>query len=370
MGLKTPLYDIHVSAHAKIVDFGGWDMPLSYGSQIEEHHAVRRDAGVFDVSHMCVVDLTGDRTREFLRRLLANDVGRLTVPGRALYSCMLLPTGGVIDDLIAYFLSESWFRLVVNAGTRQKDLAWIREHAAPFGVDVRERADLAILAVQGPNARDKTVALMTAAQRATALGIQRFAAAAVDVGSRWFVARTGYTGEDGFEIMLPATDAADTWRALVAQGARPAGLGARDTLRLEAGMNLYGNDMDETRHPLESGLAWTVAFDPEERDFIGREALLRARASGGDRLVGLLLEERGVLRSHQVVSAADADGAARLGEITSGTFSPTMNRAIALARLAPQSATRVMVDIRGKPHAARIVKPPFVRNGKPLIDIQ
>ena len=368
MGLKTPLYDTHFSAHAKIVDFGGWDMPLSYGSQIEEHHAVRRDAGIFDVSHMCVIDLSGARTREFLRRLLANDVGRLTVPGRALYSCMLLPTGGVIDDLIAYFLTESWFRLVVNAGTRAKDLAWIREHAAPFGVDVRERSDLAILAVQGPTARKKTAALLTAAHGATALDIERFAAAAVD---SWFVARTGYTGEDGFEIMLPGTDAAETWRALVAQGARPAGLGARDTLRLEAGMNLYGNDMDETRHPLESGLAWTVAFEPEERDFIGREALARARASAGERLVGLVLEERGVLRSHQVVSAADAAaGAARLGEVTSGTFSPTLNRAIALARLAPHSATRVLVDIRGKPHAARIVKPPFVRNGKPLIDIQ
>jgi aminomethyltransferase len=367
MGLKTPLYDIHVSAHAKIVDFGGWDMPLSYGSQIEEHHAVRRDAGVFDVSHMCVVDLTGARTREFLRRLLANDVNRLTVPGRALYSCMLLPAGGVIDDLIVYFLNESWFRLVVNAGTRQKDLAWIREHAAPFGVAVRERSDLAILAVQGPAAREKTAALLSPAHRAPALAIRRFAAAAVD---SWFLARTGYTGEDGFEIMLPGAEAADTWRALIAQGVRPAGLGARDTLRLEAGMNLYGNDMDETRHPLESGLAWTVAFEPAERDFIGREALVRVRADG-DRLVGLVLEERGVLRSHQAVSAADAaPGAAPLGEVTSGTFSPTLNRAIALARLRPQPGARVSVDIRGKPHAARVVAPPFVRNGKPLIEIQ
>jgi len=369
MGLKTPLYNLHVSAHAKIVDFGGWDMPLSYGSQIEEHHAVRRDAGIFDVSHMCVIDLSGERTRELLRHLLANDVRRLTVPGRALYSCMLLPTGGVIDDLIVYFLTESWFRLVVNAGTREKDLDWIREHAEPFGVAVRERSDLAILAVQGPAAREKTAALLTPTQRTVALDIQRFSAAAID---SWLVARTGYTGEDGFEIMLPGTDAAETWCALVAQGARPAGLGARDTLRLEAGMNLYGNDMDETRHPLESGLAWTVDFDPAERDFIGREALVRARASGGGyRQVGLVLEERGVLRSHQVVSAADAaDGAAPLGEVTSGTFSPTLNRAIALARLKPAPGSRVRVDIRGKPHAARIVKPPFVRNGKSLIDIQ
>jgi aminomethyltransferase len=376
MGLKTPLYDSHVSAHAKIIDFGGWDMPLHYGSQIEEHHAVRRDAGIFDVSHMCAIDLTGARTREFLRHLLANDVARLTAPGRALYSCMLLPSGGVIDDLIAYFLTESWFRLVVNAGTRAKDLAWIREHAAAFGVDVRERSDLAILAVQGPNARDKTATLLSAAHRGTALGIQRFSAAAVD---SWFLARTGYTGEDGFEIMLPGTQAPETWRMLVAQGVRPAGLGARDTLRLEAGMNLYGNDMDETRHPLESGLAWTVAFEPQERDFIGREALVRARADGGPLLVGLVLEERGVLRTHQAVSAAAADGSAcePLGEVTSGTFSPTLNRAIALARLqaqpggrVPPPGARVLVDIRGTRQAARVVKPPFVRNGKSLIEIQ
>jgi aminomethyltransferase len=376
MGLKTPLYDSHVSAHAKIIDFGGWDMPLHYGSQIEEHHAVRRDAGVFDVSHMCAIDLTGARTREFLRHLLANDVARLTVAGRALYSCMLLPNGGVIDDLIAYFLTESWFRLVVNAGTRAKDLAWIREHAAAFDVDVRERSDLAILAVQGPNARDKAATLLSAAHRGTALGIQRFTAAAVD---SWFLARTGYTGEDGFEIMLPGTQAPETWRALVAQGVRPAGLGARDTLRLEAGMNLYGNDMDETRHPLESGLAWTVAFEPQERDFIGRDALLRARADGGPLLVGLVLEERGVLRTHQAVSATTADGSLGepLGEVTSGTFSPTLNRAIALARLkplsggrVPQPGARVLVDIRGTRQAARVVKPPFVRNGKPLIEIQ
>jgi aminomethyltransferase len=351
-------------------------MPLHYGSQIEEHHAVRRDAGLFDVSHMCAIDLTGARTRELLRHLLANDVVRLTVPGRALYSCMLLPSGGVIDDLIVYFLTESWFRLVVNAGTRVKDLAWIREHAAEFGVDVRERSDLAMLAVQGPNARDKTATLLSAAHRGTALDLQRFSAAAVD---SWFLARTGYTGEDGFEIMLPATQAPETWRALVAQGVRPAGLGARDTLRLEAGMNLYGNDMDETRHPLESGLAWTVAFEPASRDFIGREALVRVRAQSGPLLVGLVLEERGVLRTHQAVSTAAADGSAGepLGEITSGTFSPTLNRAIAFARLKPPAGgrvpppgARVRVDIRGTPQAARVVKPPFVRNGKSLIEIQ
>src|ERR1700722_12471398 len=370
MGLKTPLYDTHVQHGAKIVDFGGWDMPLSYGSQIEEHHAVRRDAGVFDVSHMCVIDLSGARTREFLRRLLANDVDRLTIPGRALYSCMLLPTGGVIDDLIAYFVTESWFRLVVNAGTRRKDLAWIEERAASYGVSVRERSDLSILAVQGPDARLKTASLLAPAHRSTALGISRFSAAAIDA---WFLARTGYTGEDGFEIILPNQDAAATWRALIAQGVSPAGLGARDTLRLEAGMCLYGSDLDESHNPLESGLEWTVAFEPGDRDFIGRDALTQARAAAGDVLVGLVLEERGVLRSHQAVSAAPeacASGALRrLGEGTSGTFSPTLNRSIAFARVRPGAGERVTVDIRGKQQAARIVKPPFVRNGTVLIDI-
>ncbi|HEY2146111.1 MAG TPA: glycine cleavage system aminomethyltransferase GcvT, partial [Steroidobacteraceae bacterium] len=361
------LYDLHVEQGAKIVDFGGWDMPLHYGSQIEEHHWVRRDAGMFDVSHMAVVDLTGTRVREFLRHLLANDVARLKSAGKALYTCMLLPNGGVIDDLIVYFLSPTSYRLVVNAGTRGKDLIWIRKHAAEFKVTVNERQDLAMIAVQGPNARQRTAALLTPAQSVAVLELKPFFGAPVD---SWFVARTGYTGEDGFEVMMPATEAADVWRGLLGQGVKPAGLGARDTLRLEAGMNLYGNDMDENHHPLECGLAWTVAFDPATRDFLGRKALESARdAHGGRELVGLLLEERGVLRSHQrvLVDGAGAIGAA--GEVTSGTFSPTLNRSIALARIPKTSNPLVQVEIRGKLHAARIVKPPFVRHGKPLINI-
>jgi aminomethyltransferase len=401
MGLKTALYDTHVLQGAKIVDFGGWEMPLHYGSQIEEHHAVRRDAGMFDVSHMGVVDLSGERVREFLRSLLANDVGRLKIPGKALYSCMLLPSGGVIDDLIVYFMSDTWFRLVVNAGTRDKDLAWIRPRATAFGVTLRERDDLAMLAIQGPNAREKTLPLLASSQRAAARELAPFCGAVLE---SWFIARTGYTGEDGFEVMLPAADAAATWNALRAQGVQPAGLGARDTLRLEAGMNLYGNDMDENHHPLESGLAWTVAFEPGDRDFIGRRALENLRGTAGHELVGLLLEERGVLRSHQKViltgtignvaagnavpadatapaaatapadattpdRAAPGGGAAATGEVTSGTFSPTLNRSIALARIPKTAAFRVLVEIRGKPHAARIVKPPFVRHGKALINL-
>jgi aminomethyltransferase len=368
MGLRTPLYDLHVEQGAKIVDFGGWDMPLHYGSQIEEHHAVRRDAGMFDVSHMAVLDLTGGRSREFLRMLLANDVARLKEFGKALYTCMLKPDGGVIDDLIVYFVSDTWYRLVVNAGTRDKDLAWIRAHAAQFDVAVLERTDLAMIAVQGPNARRKAADLLAPAQHPAVLELKPFSGAAF--GS-WFIARTGYTGEDGFEIMLPAADAADAWHRLQDRGVKPAGLGARDTLRLEAGMNLYGNDMDEQHHPLESGLTWTVAFEPEERDFIGRAALVKARREGCDRLVGLLLEERGVLRSHQRVLAAAGEGSLEgEGMVTSGTFSPTLNRSIALARVPPATGAAVKVEIRGKMHAARVVKPPFVRHGKAMIEIQ
>jgi aminomethyltransferase len=370
MGLRTPLYDTHIAQGARIIDFGGWDMPLHFGSQIEEHHAVRRDAGMFDVSHMCVVDLHGTRTREFLRFLLANDVGKLASPGKALYSCMLLPNGGIIDDLIVFFLAESWFRMVVNAGTRHKDLAWLAEHAAPFGIAVRERADLAMIAVQGPNARAKSIAVLPPTQRAAALALRPFTGSPFE---SLFVARTGYTGEDGFEIVLPAANAAELWQGLLEQGIAPAGLGARDTLRLEAGMNLYGSDMDESHHPLDSGLAWTVAFEPADREFIGRTALEGARATNRHELVGLLLKERGVLRAHQKVMLPGATPTV-VGEITSGTFSPTLNVAIALARV-PQaigaaSRTQVQVEIRGKLHAARIVKAPFVRHGEILVKVQ
>jgi len=344
-----------------MVDFGGWDMPLQYGSQIAEHHAVRRGAGVFDVSHMCIVDLEGARVRPFLLGLLANDVGKLKASGKALYGCMLNETGGVIDDLIVYFLDESRFRAVVNAGTRDKDLAWMRQHAARFGVELRERTDLAMLAVQGPEARGKAASLMSPTGAPAALALEPFFGREID---GWFIARTGYTGEDGFEIMLPATAAERVWKALNATGVLSCGLGARDTLRLEAGMNLYGNDMDESTHPFESGLGWTVALEPPGRAFVGREALEAIRARGPQRkLVGLLLSDRGVLRAHQRVLLADAGA----GEITSGTFSPTLERSIALARVPAAAGERVQVDIRGKLHDARIVRPPFVRHGKALV---
>jgi aminomethyltransferase len=348
-----------------MVDFGGWDMPVNYGSQIEEHHAVRRAAGLFDVSHMCVLDLRGARTREFLRGLLANDVARLAQPGKALYSCMLREDAGIIDDLIVYYLDPAWYRMVVNAGTRDKDLAWIRAHARDFGVEVQERRELAMLAVQGPQARAQLASLLAPPEAVAALGLGAFYGAQLGA---WFVARTGYTGEDGFEVMVPAADASGLWQRLNGLGVRSCGLGARDTLRLEAGMSLYGSDMDESTQPLESGLAWTVAFEPTARQFIGRQALEAVRAAGGgQRAVGLLLADRAVMRSHQRVVTMSGDGS-----VTSGTFSPTLARSIALARVPAAAASvggTVQVEVRGKLLDARVVRPPFVRAGRVLVEL-
>ena len=360
MGQRTPLYDVHVNLQAKMVDFGGWDMPINYGSQIEEHHLVRKDAGMFDVSHMVVVDLKGDRVKDFLRHLLANNVDRLKDSGKALYSCMLNEKGGVIDDLITYYMNDNWFRMVVNAATREKDLAWINKQSEAFNVSVDVRDDLAMIAVQGPTARDKVHAVL--GDRAQALeGIGVFFMR--EIGDM-AVARTGYTGEDGYEIMLPAEQAAAFWEQLMQAGVKPAGLGARDTLRLEAGMNLYGTDMDEETSPLESGLGWTIAWEPAGRDFIGRQALEQQREQGTTKkLVGLLLEGKGVLRNHQKVIV---DGLEE-GEITSGSFSPTLGKAIAFARVPKNTGEQCKVEMRGKLMDAKVVKPPFVRQGKACI---
>jgi aminomethyltransferase len=361
MASRTPLYQQHVESGARMVDFAGWDMPLHYGSQLEEHRKVREAAGVFDVSHMLAVDLEGSRVVEFLRHLLANDVAKLSSDGRALYSCMLNEAGGVIDDLIVYRRRPDSFRMVVNAGTADKDLAWIRLHAALYEVAVTPRGDLAMLAVQGPQARDAVLGLLVPPVRQAAQVLAGFQAADAE---GLFIARTGYTGEDGFEIMLPATEAADFWRRLLAAGVSPIGLGARDTLRLEAGLNLYGQDMDETVTPLESNLGWTVAWTPAERDFVGRAALQAQRDAGLTRkLTGVVLEDKGVLRAHQPAIV----GASMQGELTSGSFSPTLGRSIGLARVPVEAGERCEVDIRGRRLAARLVKPPFVRDGKILI---
>ncbi len=363
MGRRTPLYNLHLELGARLVDFGGWDMPVQYSSQLEEHRAVRSSAGLFDVSHMCVIDVRGSGARAYLKWLLANDVDKLRMPGKALYSCMLNERGGIIDDLIVTFVHETWFRIVVNAGTRDGDLAWMREQAHGREVEIVERADLAMIAAQGPRARALVADLLPERERDATLALEPFYGRAV---GDWFVSRTGYTGEDGFEIMLPADAAEDAWRKLNTAGAMSCGLGARDTLRLEAGMNLYGNDMDENLTPLESGLAWTVAMEPATRDFVGREALQALKTAGVPRkFVGLLLEARGVLRAHQRLVIAEVGE----GEVTSGTFSPTLERSIGFARVPRATAGQVQVDIRGKLLDARVVKLPFVRNGRILIQL-
>ena len=362
MSEKTVLNAIHRDADARMVDFGGWDMPIHYGSQIDEHHVVRRDAGMFDVSHMTVVDLHGERVREFLRRLLANSVDKLKVHGKALYACMLNEQGGVIDDLIVYYLGEKFFRLVVNAATRDKDLAWITKQAAAFDVEVKERTDFAMIAVQGPNARGKVIALLNEVDRDRIGALSRFSAAAAQGphGVPLFIARTGYTGEDGFEIILPQEHAVAFWQALQQAGVRPCGLGARDTLRLEAGMNLYGQDMDENVTPWEANLGWTVALDAG-RDFIGRAALEKQQENGVTRvMVGLVLDGKGVLRHGQKVLTANGDG-----EILSGSFAPTLDKAIAFARIPAGDPGDVRVDIRGRELPVRVVKYPFVKSGRP-----
>lgn len=358
----TPLHQAHVDAGARMVDFAGWDMPINYGSQIDEHHAVRRAAGMFDVSHMCPVDIRGAQARAFLTHLLANDVGKLTLEGKALYSCMLNEQGGVIDDLICYYLGEEHFRLVVNAGTREKDLAWLQSQAGAFEVEVLAMEAYGMIAVQGPQAREKFLGLLAPELTETAAALEPFNAAQV---GDLFVARTGYTGEDGFEIICPEAGARPLWDSLVATGVQPCGLGARDSLRLEAGMNLYGQDMDDTVSPLESGLGWTVAMN-DERDFVGRPALEAQKAAGVKwRFTGMVLVGKGVLRHDQVVTTSAGEGM-----ITSGGFSPTLERAIALARLPAGDDEHCTVEIRGRELDARIVRPPFVRSGKPGAKMQ
>lgn len=360
MGQRTPLYDLHLALGAKMVDFGGWDMPLHYGSQVEEHHQVRRDCGVFDVSHMTVIDVCGSQAKAWLQHLLANDVERLHSPGRALYSAMLNEQGGIVDDMIVYRLDEG-YRLVVNASTRDQDMAWMQARLDGFDVQLRERSELAMLAIQGPHARQKIAELVTQSRGNLIQLLKPFEGLS---DGDWFIARTGYTGEDGLEIILPADQAPGFFNDLVGAGISPIGLGARDTLRVEAGMNLYGQDIQQDISPLASNMAWSIAWEPATRQFIGRKALETEQAAGVQhKLVGLVLEERGVLRAHQVVRIANVGE----GEITSGSFSPTLSKSIALARVPVATADRAEVEIRGKWYPVRVVKPTFVRHGKTLI---
>ncbi|CCK76751.1 Aminomethyltransferase T [Oleispira antarctica RB-8] len=360
MGKQTPLYQQHLDANGKIVDFGGWDMPIHYGSQLQEHNVVREDAGMFDVSHMTIVDITGPEALAYLQKILANDVSKLGFTGKALYTGMLNEEGGVIDDLIVYKM-DGWYRTVVNCGTREKDLAWMNKQIAAFDATLTERPELAMVAVQGPNAIEKVKQVRP--QDADVIGeLKVFQGLPVN---EWFYARTGYTGEDGLEIIVPEAEVVEFWQALVAAGVAPTGLGARDTLRLEAGMNLYGNDMDDSISPLEASMGWTIAWEPADRDFIGRKALEAQKAAGiPTKLVGIVLETRGVMRSHQKVVV---EGIGE-GEVTSGTFSPTLQHSIAMARVPYDTGSECNIEMRGKLIPARVVKMPFVRNGKKVFE--
>ena len=363
MGRRTPLYKTHLAAGAKLIDFSGYDMPISYGSQVAEHDAVRNTAGVFDVSHMLAVDLSGAGARPYLLWLLTNDVDRLKEDGQALYTAMLNSTGGVMDDLIVYRLGSS-YRLVLNCSRREVDLAWIRKNAGPYRVDIRPRTDLALLALQGPEARNIFCELFP--EVALTVGELRPFRSLLWSDENWQIARTGYTGEDGLEILLPAGDAVDLWDRLVSAGVAPAGLASRDTLRLEAGMNLFGNDMDETVSPVEANMQGALAME-DDRQFIGRKPLESLQASADARVFyGLILAGRGVLRPTQKVYH-DGEEA---GSLTSGIFSPTLRRGIGFCRLRPGTGPRgLSVDIRGQLREVQAARTPFVRRGKPVFQL-
>ena len=362
---KTPFYQKHLDIGGKMVDFGGWMLPVNYGSQIDEHHCVRNNCGVFDVSHMTVSDITGSQTLDFLSKLLANDIEKIRgVEGKALYSCMLNEQGGVIDDLIVYYLNDQHCRIVSNAGTRDKDIAWMMEQAQAFDAQVAEKPGLALLAIQGPKALQVCANSLNSESCGVNMaqlidGLERFQGAFSE-DNALFVGRTGYTGEDGLELIAEASLLLDMWDALQAADVQACGLGARDTLRLEAGMALYGNDLDEQHTPLDSGLKWTVSLS-DNRDFIGKTALL---APVKNKMVGLILVDKGVLRGHQTLHFKGEE----IGEISSGTFSPTLQQSIALARVNAKTKLAVgdaiQVQVRNRMLEARVAKYPFIRNGK------
>ena len=376
---RTPFYQSHLDNNGKIVDFSGWELPIHYGSQIDEHEAVRTDAGMFDVSHMVITDIEGSQAKAWLQKLLANDVAKLKTVGKALYSGMLNEEGGIIDDLIVYLMNEeeTQYRIVSNAATRDKDLANFNKVAKGFEVTLTERPELAILAIQGPNA----VAKLKQAKPTwseTLEGLKPFVGADLtDIEANdWFVARTGYTGEDGVEVILPGDSAEEFYKLMLEHGIKPAGLGARDTLRMEAGMNLYGHDMDDTISPYECNMGWTLALK-DDRDFVGRDALVAKHQQAKDngtamKQVGLLLETRGVLREGMTVTINQGTDKETTGIITSGTFSPSLKQSIAIARI-PADITdedKVQVDLRGKGKFVdvRVLKLPFVRNGEKQFD--
>lgn len=337
-----------------MVDFFGWQMPLHYGSQIEEHHAVRQASGMFDVSHMLPVDFNGDDSKRFLQLMLASNVEKLDQDGRASYTVMLNENGGILDDLIVYRLASQSYRAIFNAGTAQADLDWISSNAvSEFNVDIRPRHDLNILAIQGPDALTKSSDLLGTTP------LEELKPFRCMESNGFFIGRTGYTGEDGIEVLCGSEQVQVLWKELHDLGVHPCGLGARDTLRLEAGLNLNGQDMSQDISPLESALGWVVDWEPEERQFIGRQALTQERTKGPDRrLTGIVLEG-GIMRAGQEVRTDSGTGV-----ITSGSYSPTLGYSIALARVPVAATATCRVVIRNREKEGRLVRPPFVRKGE------
>ena len=357
----TPLHARHRALGARMTPFGGWDMPLQYSGIAEEHRAVRTAAGLFDVSHMGEVEIAGDDALAAVQRIASNDARKLQ-PGRAQYSALTTPEGTVVDDLLVYQLAAGHYLLVINAANIAKDVAWIRKEIAPAGdaVAVNASSRYALIALQGPRA----AAILQALTAVELDGIEYYTFANGEVANvRATISRTGYTGEDGFELFVPPAQADAVWTALLAaggsEGLLPAGLGARDTLRLEAGMRLSGQDMDETTTLIEAGLGWTVGWDKES--FIGREALLEQKRTGPARkLVGFEMLDRGIARHDHAVYA----GADRVGRVTSGTLTPSLQKAVGMAYVPVELAARdteLSIDVRGRRLRARVVRMPFYR---------
>jgi aminomethyltransferase len=350
---KTPLNKSHIELGAKMVNFSNWEMPISYSSLIEEHNAVRNTVGIFDVSHMSVFDFDGDNQVAFFEKIFANDIKKIYKDNKAIYGALLNEEGGILDDLIIYHANNK-FRLVSNCSTREQNRQWFEKHAVEFGVKVMERSDMGILAIQGPDALNKILKIKEIDNQVNTL--QSFGC--MFEGDKLY-ARTGYTGEDGLELIVPTKDINHLWDQALELGCTPIGLGARDTLRLEAGLNLYGNDMTINNHPYESNMGWTIDMSDESREFIGKDALLSIDQSKSQKIVGIILQDKGILRSGYEITHEQGKGV-----VLSGSYSPTLQSSIGLARVDQGYKENGKVMIRNKLLNIDFVSPRFLGQGK------
>ncbi|MDC0207743.1 glycine cleavage system aminomethyltransferase GcvT [Pseudomonadota bacterium] len=350
---KTPLHNAHIQLGAKMVNFSNWEMPISYSSLIKEHNAVRNAAGIFDVSHMSVFDFDGGNQIAFFKKIFANDIKKIYKNNKAIYGALLNEEGGILDDLIIYHANNK-FRLVSNCSTREQNKQWLEKYAVEFGVKVMERSDMGILAIQGPDALNKIMEIKEIDAQVNTLP----SFGCMFEGDKLY-ARTGYTGEDGLELIVPTQDINHLWDQALELGCTPIGLGARDTLRLEAGLNLYGNDMTINNHPYESNLGWTIDMSDKNREFIGKNALLSIDQSKSQKIVGIILQDKGVLRSGYEITHEQGKGV-----VLSGSYSPTLQSSIGLARVDQGYKENGKVMIRNKVLNIDFVSPRFLGQGK------